>query len=389
MMGYQKPVGTPVQMQLALRLDAAGAVRVADAVLSGNALAARGTMHFAANGDLQTLDVPYFRAGAFDDYSLNLVRDPVQGTTVTATGRSFDAQGVLREDEQAVTEPAGKAEQPPTPYHITSTMDRLVMREGVVLTPFSLNIAGTGARLRLFALAASQSKTAQITGSLVAGQDGNHLKLAAGDAGLLLKGLFGSNSLRGGTIDVDAIVPGAATKSEADFSGKLAFSNFNVVDQPFLTRLFSAGSFGGLVDLMGGKGIGVDKLEVPFAMHGEVITVREARASGPSLGLTGDGYYDVKTNQLGLQGVFTPLFGINGIMGSIPVLGSVLGSKKGEGLIGVTYNASGNADNPNVSVNPFSVFAPGILRRAIQGSVPSAPPAQANTIPPQPAQKPQ
>jgi len=308
---------------------------------------------------------------------------------VTASGRSFDAQSVLREDEQAVTEPAGKAEQPPTPYHITSTMDRLVMREGVVLTPFSLNIAGTGARLRTFALAASQSKTAQITGSLAAGEDGNHLKLAAGDAGLLLKGLFGSNSLRGGTINVDAIVPGATAKSEADFSGKLTFSDFNVVDQPFLTRLFSAGSFGGLADLMGGKGIGVDKLEVPFAMHGEVITVREARASGPSLGLTGDGYYDVKTNQLGLQGVFTPMFGINGIMGSIPVLGSVLGSKKGEGLIGVTYNASGNADNPNVSVNPFSVFAPGILRRAIQGSVPSAPPAQAYSNPPQPAAKPQ
>jgi hypothetical protein len=296
---------------------------------------------------------------------------------------------MLREDEQAVTEPASKAEPAPTPYHIISKIDRIVMREGVVLSPFSLNISGVGSHPHNFALSATQTKTAQITGSLTQAEDGNHLKLTAGDAGLLLKGLFGSTSLRGGTLNVDAVVPATGTKNQADFSGKFTISDFNIVNQPFLTRLFSAGSFGGFADLMRGKGIGFDTLEVPFAMKGEVLSVREGRASGPSLGLTGEGYYDTRTSQFALQGVFTPLFGINGFVGSIPVLGSVLGSKKGEGLIGVTYSASGSADDPNVSVNPFSVLAPGILRRALQGSAPSGPPAQANTIPPAPAPKPQ
>ena len=70
------------------------------------------------------------------------------------------------------------------------------------------------------------------------------------------------------------------------------------------------------------------------------------------------------------------------------MIGNVFGSKKGEGLIGVTYSASGSADNPNVSVNPFSMVTPGILRRIFQGNIPSAP-VQATTNPPVPIPKPQ
>lgn len=150
-------------------------------------------------------------------------------------------------------------------------------------------------------------------------------------------------------------------------------------------KLFAAGSFDGLAALMGNKGVQLDKVEVPFTYHGDVVTVREARASATALGLTADGYYDLKTNQLALQGAFTPLYGLNGIVSIVPVLGPILTSKKGEGLIGMTYSASGDADNPSVAVNPFSVLTPGILRRVFQGS----PPTAASNVPPVPQPKPQ
>jgi hypothetical protein len=71
------------------------------------------------------------------------------------------------------------------------------------------------------------------------------------------------------------------------------------------------------------------------------------------------------------------------VLGAIPVLGNVFVSKKGEGLFGVTYKASGDADEPQVAVNPLSVLAPGILRRIFEGSVPSAPPPpRADSTPP-------
>jgi Protein of unknown function/AsmA-like C-terminal region len=391
MLGFRKPAGAPAQALVNLRMDTNGNVRNADITLSGPALAAHAMARFTVGGDLQYLDVPSFRSGQFNDFVLNLTRDPAQGMVVSMSGRSFDGQNLLHDTEQPQSPPpAGKAEtSPPEPYRINAKLDRVVMREGVVLAPFSLNVSGTGNRPRSLALSATQSKTAQLMAGISDADDGNHVKFSAGDAGLFIKGVIGATSLRGGSLEMDAIMSPASAKGDVapDYSGKLTISDFTLVNQTFLTRLFAAGSFVGMANLFGGKGVAIDTLEVPFTLHANVISVHDARAAGPSLGLTGDGYYDLKTGQIALQGVFTPLFGINGVVSSIPVLGSVLGSKKGEGFIGVTYSASGSGDDPNVSANPISVLTPGIFRRIFQGRAQLAPPPQ--PPPPIPIQKPQ
>jgi hypothetical protein len=393
LLGYRKPAGTNAQAQAAIRLDDSGNLRSADITVSGTALSAHGTVHFDANGDLQSLVVPSFRAGATDDFSLTLAQNPVQGIEVTVAGHSFDDTNLLHRDPAAQTAETGdKPDQPGQPYHISSKLDRVVMRDGVVLSPFALDIAGVGNKPRSLMLNATLSKTAQLTGSITNSDSGRRVTFAAGDTGILLKGLFGFTSLKGGTLNIDATMPtvSAGAKndpSQPDYAGTLVISDFTIVNQPFLTRLFSAGSFGGLADLMRGQGIVIDKMNVPFSMHGEALTIREARAAGPSVGITADGYFDLRTNQIALQGAVAPLYGINSVLGAIPVLGNVFVSKKGEGMFGVTYDVTGNGDQPNLSVNPLAMLAPGILRRIFQGATPSAP-VQANTIP-VPAEKPQ
>jgi hypothetical protein len=132
-------------------------------------------------------------------------------------------------------------------------------------------------------------------------------------------------------------------------------------------------------DLMGGSGITVENLDVPFSSKNNVISIKDGAASGPAVGLTADGYIDRPKNLLALKGTLVPAYGINSIVSNIPLLGDVLASKKGEGIIGVvTYSATGNADEPNISVNPLSALAPGILRRIFQGSMPNAANAPSN-----------
>jgi len=41
-------------------------------------------------------------------------------------------------------------------------------------------------------------------------------------------------------------------------------------------------------------------------------------------------------------------------------------SKEGEGIIGLTYQARGDLDEPDVIVNPLSMLTPGILRRLFE-----------------------
>jgi len=175
--------------------------------------------------------------------------------------------------------------------------------------------------------------------------------------------------------------PAAADPVTNDYQGMLKLKDFRLLNQPFLARLFSAGSLIGFGNLMQGQGIAIDELRVPFSSHNGVLAVQDARATGPAVGLSAEGYIDRPKNEIALKGTLVPLFGINSVLGFIPLLGDLLVSKPGEGIIGMTYTVAGNADEPKVSVNPLSMVTPGILRRIFEGQMPDAANAPSNARP--------
>ena len=67
-----------------------------------------------------------------------------------------------------------------------------------------------------------------------------------------------------------------------------------------------------------------------------------------------------------------PVYGINSMLGAVPILGDLLASRKGEGIFGVTYAMKGPLDDPTLTVNPLSVLTPGILRRIFEFSTPES-----------------
>ncbi len=67
----------------------------------------------------------------------------------------------------------------------------------------------------------------------------------------------------------------------------------------------------------------------------------------------------------------------------MPLIGDLLASKKGEGIFGITYSATGNSDQPTISTNVLSMLTPGILRRIFEGHIPTAANAPTNQPPPQ------
>jgi hypothetical protein len=64
-----------------------------------------------------------------------------------------------------------------------------------------------------------------------------------------------------------------------------------------------------------------------------------------------------------LQGVISPIYLVNGV-------GRIF-ARKGEGLFGFNYRLTGTAENPNVSVNPLSVFTPGMFREIFRQAPPN------------------
>ena len=380
LIGLNKPAGSPATAHVGATFGPESTIKNEALRITGPGIAANGSVAFDKDGHMSSLAFPLVHFGANNEFSLNLTRG-AGGSDIVIRGRSVDGSRLGGHGSGDDTMLNG-------PFHVSARLDRLMLRDGVAVSPFSLDVSGVGNRPSALALSGSLTKSASVSGDIAAGDSGRRITLSTTDAGLLAKGLFGFTSLKGGRAELTALLPGKAADTAPadpagpDYQGKLSVRDFKVLNQPFLTRLFSAGSLGGLVNLMQGQGIAVDKLDVPFSSRNGVIDVQGGRATGPAIGLTADGYIDRPKNAIALKGSLVPLFGLNSVLGSIPLVGNVLVSKQGEGVFGMTYSIRGNADQPDVSVNPLSVLTPGILRRVFQGQMPNAAQAPTNNPPP-------
>ena len=376
---YRKEPGTAASAQVSAKLDDKGTISSADLTIGGAGLSAQGTLSFAPDGALRRADIPALRAGPINDFGVTYTQNSGSVADIFIRGRSADGTSLGRRDSNTT---AGKKESTDR-YHIVAKLDRMQLKQNTVLAPLNAEANMIGGSIQSLSLTTGVSKSASLSANITPASDGRRLSVNANDAGALLKGVLGLSNVSGGRLALVARMPPIGSKGSPDFAGTLEMRDFKVENQPFFARLFSAGSLGGLLDLMRGSGIVINKLELPFTAANDVFNIHDARATGPSVGLSGEGYIDRRANQIDLRGAVAPIYGLNSILGAIPLVGNVLVSRPGEGIVGVTYEAKGNLDEPKINVNPLSLLTPGILRRMFEGKVPSAP-RQAETDPPKP-----
>ena len=369
--------------------------------ISGPVLALNGTADFDRNGSLKVLNFPSVKMGALNDLSFQLTQGPGGDEyDYQLRGHSLDGSKVGRNGSNEQPGGAAAAQMDDTPegrFHIDAKLDRMAMRDGVSIMPFNLNLAGIGNRPSALALSGNltrDNKTAPIAANLQASALGRKVTLTAADTGMLARGLFAFESMRGGELTATVNLPGQAgdvvtpANPAPDFTGLLVVKDFNMINQPLLARLFSAGSLTGIGDLMGGDGMTMEELNLPFSSKNNVISVNGARAVGRAIGASADGYIDRPKDMIALKGSLIPAYGLNSLISNIPLLGDLLASKKGEGIFGITYSVSGNAEQPNISTNPLSMLTPGILRRIFEGHIPTAANAPSNNVVAPPPQAP-
>ena len=354
--------------------------------VTGVNMSATGTAIFDRQGALARLDFTNVRRGALNDLAFTLTKGP-NGDIYDVRGRSLDGSAIGR--NASCNAPPGGPKAPPRPdekpegsYRVTARLERLALCDNVSINDLNFDLSATGDRPSALSMSGRIGGTAAISAALENVAQGRRVTIKAANAGLLGRALFTFSGLRGGTLDITATLPGRAGDADAaanipDFRGSMTITNFKMVNQAFLARLFSSVSFTGFADMLQNEGISMDKFEAPFSSKNNVIAINGAIFTG-AVGGTADGYIDRPKAQIAIKGSLVPAYGLNSFISNVPLLGDLLASKKGEGIFGVTYSMSGPTDNLALSYNPLSMLAPGILRRLFEGRMPTAANAPTN-----------
>ncbi len=153
------------------------------------------------------------------------------------------------------------------------------------------------------------------------------------------------------------------TSPQRPLTGRLQARNYRITGAPALAHVVSMMALTGIADVLRGEGLGFNILDIPFVKKDGLIEIRDAKAAGTSLGFTASGLVDAAKDELDLKGTIVPAYALNNALGRLPVLGDLLtGGESGSGLFAANFGVEGSIDEPDVSVNPLSALAPGVLR---------------------------
>ena len=239
--------------------------------------------------------------------------------------------------------------------------------DGIALTGFEAALDTRGGASGSFT--ARVNGRTRVEGDVIPSRAGRSaFRIRSGDAGGLLAAAGILEDARNGRLDLTLTPVGAP----GTYDGVLAIEQLRVKRAPALAALLNTISIVGLLEQFYGQGLHFAAVDGRFRLTPERLTVLESSAVGASVGISMDGYFDLATKRMDMQGVLSPIYLLNAIGGAL--------TRRGEGLVGFNFSLRGTSQDPAVTVNPLSALTPGFLREMFR----RAPPQVDGAPPPAP-----
>jgi hypothetical protein len=353
------PIGWRLARGQTGRLRIAGVLerpaRVTALELSGPGLAAQGALRLNADGSLGSVDLARVRVGTWLDAPVTLTG---QGAGAPPAVRITGGQVDLR------TAPFGRGGGgsggggPAGTVPLALALYSLQVSNTIRLTEFRGDLRLSAGMTGTFT--ANVNGAAPISGEAVAQNGRTAFRIRSPDAGRVIREAGILKTVAGGDMTL-ALSP--VQGRVGSYDGALDISNARLRDAPGIASLLDAISIVGLLDQLEGPGILFNEVQARFRLTPDRLILTESSATGPSMGISLDGIYDLTSSSLDFQGVVSPIFFLNGI-------GSIF-TRRGEGLIGFNFGLTGPASDPQVSVNPLSALTPGMFREIFRRPPPS------------------
>lgn len=352
--GWQKPPGLPGSGRLELTLQRERPIEIRNLRIAAGDADVAGRIRFTADGKaIARADLDRVRLGR-----TNLkvaARREARGWRAQLSGAALDLAAVKFD---VGSEPP-KADQP------RLTVEAAIQRVHVTAQRFLQDVAFTGERGAIWERAQvvatgvdragkSDRFTIDLTTNAVGAQT---VRSRSANAGAMLRSLGVSDQMLGGELEIDGATD--ETLEGRPLALNIRIRNYRIVEEPAIARFLAMALITGLADTLRGEGIGFDRLDGRALLRDSLLEITDMRASGPALGIQARGKIDIGGDRIDMEGTIVPANAVNSLFGRIPVVGEIL---FGPGLFAARYAMRGPRANPDVSVNPLSALAPGVLR---------------------------
>jgi AsmA-like C-terminal region/Protein of unknown function len=354
---WSKEITTPGNLSAKIFAEPDKGVTLSDLAITAGDLKANGTV-VVKDKIVTRMDIPSLVFGS-NDLGFNFTNNEIDAMEIKVSGRQFDLRpfvvGTYDFNEADVE---GLEEN--RRLKISGSLDKLLMDEDKSLNNIQAELEIVGSLITTADVTGKFGNSADISIRIEDRETTRFLTFITDDAGALFSGLDLYDDLREGKLTLTAEIDDTAEGRPA--TGAVVIRDVRLVDAPVLGKVLTLGSLGGIVDLLNGDGIVFATIEGPFTYENGVLTTKDFRAVG-SIGITVTGTASQPEGTINVFGTVIPSYTLNSALGNIPILGTLLVGKKGEGIFGFSYKVTGGLEDPNVSVNAVSALAPGILRR--------------------------
>ncbi|MBY0257812.1 DUF3971 domain-containing protein [Methylobacterium sp.] len=361
--GFAKTAGKPGRASFTVVESANGGLDLRDLSLDAAPVTVRGSASLSGEGGFERADLTTLKLSPGDDMRVQAERSG-NGYRVSVKGAVGDARPFLR----GLTGPEGKGGRDGNPKDIDADVSLGILTgfNGEALTNASAKVSLRGRDIR------SGRLQGKFTGAPFSAQVTHAERGAATitietlDAGSTLRFADIYKRMYGGKLIMTSAL------SDGPQPGSVQIRNFVLRNEPALSSIVAQGpATSEAVDARGrkyvvqnaGNDVEFDRLRAIFTRTGTRIDISDAAISNPAMGFTMTGFLDTAKERTDINGTFVPLYGLNNVVSQLPILGQLLGGGRNEGLFALNFRVSGRLSKPDVSVNPLSALAPGILRK--------------------------
>ena len=357
--GWSKQPGTPATCSVEAVLVKDTLTRIPRAVCRGEGLDVSARAEFDKTGAVRLVELDRFVVGRNDSIA-TVDHTEAGGWDIRIGGRSLDVEPLLRGGGAPKREAAPA--QPPADLAVGIDVDSAWFHAGGKLDAVQLSAVrkkGVWSPVRAAAKVATGSEVTIELRPDTAGR--RRLTIEAQNAGTTLRALGLFDDLRGGRLSMSGTF--VDTEPDRPLTGRLRIMDYQIINAPLLARLLNIMALTGIADALRGEGISFSILDAPFIWRTGTLQLTDAKAHGTSLGLTASGTVEVEAERVDVKGTIVPFYVINSLLGRLPLIGGLFtGGEAGGGVFAATYALSGPLSEPQIWINPLSVFGPGVLR---------------------------